>query len=69
MAQSVTTTGLSRAAFDDLKKTLTDLVESLSDSQLLDLADGIHEMLRQRRALRHHHEQRMAERARGSAPI
>lgn len=69
MAQSVTTTGLSRNAFDALKKTLTELVDPLSDSQLLDLADGIHEMLRQRRTLRHHHAQRMLDRSRTSAPI
>jgi hypothetical protein len=63
MAHS-TTTGLTDEAFDRLKQKLIDLVEPLSDSQLLDLADGIHELLRQRRTLRQHHAERMTERAR-----
>ncbi|MBB3873548.1 hypothetical protein [Brevundimonas mediterranea] len=59
-----TTVGLSEPAFETLKHKLIDLVEPLSDSQLLDLADGIHELLRQRRTLRQHHAERMTERAR-----
>ena len=57
-------TGLSDQAVETLKKQLVDLVEPLTDHQLLDLADGIHEMLRQRRAVRQHHAERMNERAR-----
>jgi hypothetical protein len=57
-------TGLSDQAVDTLKKQLVDLVEPLSDHQLLDLADGIHEMLRQRRIVRQHHAERMNERTR-----
>jgi len=57
-------TGLSDQAVDTLKKQLVDLVEPLSDHQLLDLADGIHEMLRQRRIIRQHHAERMNERTR-----
>ena len=52
-------TGLSDKAMETLKKQLVDLVEPLSDHQLLDLADGIHEMLRQRRMVRRHHAERM----------
>ena len=63
MAHS-TTTGLTGEAFDRLKQKLIDLVEPLSDNQLLDLADGIHELLRQRRVLRQHHAERMTERSR-----
>lgn len=57
-------TGLSDKAMETLKKQLVDLVEPLSDHQLLDLADGIHEMLRQRRIVRQHHAERMSERVR-----
>jgi hypothetical protein len=64
MAHATTTTGLTDEAFDRLKQKLIDLVEPLSDSQLLDLADGIHELLRQRRTLRQHQAERMTERAR-----
>ena len=45
-------TGLSDRGLEILKRRLVDLVEPLNDHQLLDLADGIHEMLRQRRAVR-----------------
>jgi len=57
-------TGLSDEAMQTLKTQLVDLVEPLSDHQLLDLADGIHEMLRQRRMVRQHHAERMNKRAR-----
>ncbi|RYG13741.1 MAG: hypothetical protein EON96_12330 [Caulobacteraceae bacterium] len=57
-------TGMSDQAVETLKKQLVDLVEPLTDHQLLDLADGIHEMLRQRRAVRQHHAERMNERVR-----
>ena len=57
-------TGVSDQAFDTLKRRLVDLVEPLSDAQLLELADGIHDMLRQRRTVRQHHAERMNERAR-----
>lgn len=57
--------GLAEAGFHRLRRRLVDLVEPLSDEQLLALADGIHEMLRQRRAVRSHHRQRMSERAGG----
>ena len=68
MAQSaMMTTGLSDKAFDALKQKLVDLVEPLSDGQLLDLADGIHEMLRQRRTVRQHHADRMLERSRSAS--
>ena len=56
--------GLSDSAFQTLKARLVDVVEPLSDAQLLDLADGIHDMLRQRRAVRQHHAERMDQRAR-----
>ena len=56
--------GLSEEAFATLKRQLVDLVEPLTDIQLLDLADGIHEMLRQRRMVRQHHAERMNERTR-----
>ncbi len=56
--------GLSEQALDTLKRRLIDLVEPLSDAQLLELADGIHDMLRQRRTLRQHHAERMNDRAR-----
>ena len=57
-------TGLSDRGLEILKRRLVDLVEPLNDHQLLDLADGIHEMLRQRRAVRQHHAERMNDRAR-----
>ena len=57
-------TGLSEPAFAMLKSKLVDLVEPLNDGQLLELADGIHEMLRQRRIVRQHHAERMNERTR-----
>ena len=57
-------TRLSGPTFEALKRRLVDLVEPLSDTQLLDLADGIHDMLRQRRSVRSHHAQRMGERTR-----
>ncbi|GAA0190661.1 hypothetical protein GCM10009081_00700 [Brevundimonas nasdae] len=41
---------------------MVDLVEPLNDQQLLSLADGIHELLRQRRALRQHHVERLRHR-------
>jgi hypothetical protein len=70
MEPSITTAvGLSDRAFDTLKHKLVDLVEPLSDSQLLDLADGIHELLRQRRTVRQHHAERMLERVRTPPPI
>lgn len=56
-------TGLSDQGLETLKRQLVDLVEPLNDHQLLDLADGIHEMLRQRRAVRQHHAERMKDRA------
>ena len=62
-------TGLSEPAFATLKAKLIDLVEPLNDGQLLELADGIHEMLRQRRMLRQHHAERMNERARHSLDL
>ena len=52
-------TGLSDEAFDTLRKKLVDLVEPLNDAQLLDLADGIHDLIRQRRTVRQHHDERM----------
>ncbi|GAW40399.1 hypothetical protein SH203_00797 [Brevundimonas sp. SH203] len=52
-------TGLSDHGFETLKRQLVDLVEPLTDGQLLELADGIHEMLRQRRMVRRHHAERM----------
>ncbi len=55
---------LSDTTVETLKKTLVDMVEPLSDHQLLDLADGIHEMLRQRRAVRQHHAERLNDRVR-----
>ena len=58
-------TGVSDVALHTLRRRLVDLVEPLSDEQLLDLADGIHEMLRQRRTVRNRHRQRMCERAGG----
>lgn len=62
-------TGLSEAGFATLKSELVDLVEPLNDSQLLELADGIHDMLRQRRMLRQHHADGMNERARHSLDL
>ena len=62
-------TSLSEPAFATLKTKLIDLVEPLNDGQLLELADGIHEMLRQRRMLRQHHAERMNERARHSLDL
>lgn len=56
--------GVSDVAFETLKRRLVDLVEPLNDAQLLELADGIHEMLRQRRTVRQHHAERMNDRAR-----
>ena len=55
-------TGLSDRGLEILKRRLVDLVEPLNDHQLLDLADGIHEMLRQRRTVRRHHAERMQDR-------
>lgn len=55
-------TGLSDEGFEALKRQLVDLVEPLTDGQLLELADGIHEMLRQRRTVRRHHAERMQDR-------
>ena len=52
-------TGLSEQGVEALKRQLVDLVEPLSDGQLLELADGILEMLRQRRMVRRHHAERM----------
>ncbi|WP_438851015.1 hypothetical protein [Brevundimonas nasdae] len=54
--------GLSHVGFDHLRTQLVDLVEPLNDQQLLSLADGIHELLRQRRALRQHHVERLRHR-------
>ena len=56
--------GLSDTAFGTLRRELVDLVEPLTDAQLLALADGIHEMLRHRRAVRQHHAERMSEHVR-----
>ena len=56
-------TGLSEEGFEALKRQLVDLVEPMTDGQLLELADGIHEMLRQRRAVRQHHVERMKDKA------
>jgi hypothetical protein len=56
--------GVSDVALETLKRRLVDLVEPLNDAQLLELADGIHEMLRQRRTVRQHHAERMNDRAR-----
>ncbi len=69
MAQStpVAKPNFSNTAFDTLKHKLVDLVEPLSDSQLLDLADGIHDLLRQRRMVRQHHADRMQQRSRHAA--
>ena len=64
-ATSDPSAGGTERAFDALRRELVDLVEPLSDEQLLDLADGIHEMLRQRRAVRNHHRQRMCDRTGG----
>jgi predicted exporter len=50
---------LSDETVETLKRRLMNMVEPLSDHQLLDLADGIHEMLRQRRAVRQHHAERI----------
>lgn len=61
--------GLSESGFEALKRKLVDLVEPLSDHQLLDLADGIHDLLRQRRAVRQHHADRMSNRIRRSVDI
>lgn len=55
-------TGLSEEGFEALKRQLVDLVEPLTDGQLLELADGIHEMLRQRRTVRRHHAERLQDR-------
>ncbi|WP_287898440.1 hypothetical protein [Brevundimonas sp.] len=55
---------MSDVALETLKRRLVDLVEPLNDAQLLELADGIHEMLRQRRTVRQHHAERMNDRAR-----
>ena len=52
MGATSVSSGLTQRAFEGLRRELVDLVEPLSDEQLLDLADGIHEMLRQRRAVR-----------------
>ena len=60
---------LSDEAVTALKTKLFDLVEPLTDHQLLDLADGIHEMLRQRRAVRQHHAERMNDRARQALDV
>ena len=57
-------TGLSHEGFEALKRQLVDLVEPLTDGQLLELADGIHEMLRRRRMVRQHHAERMNARTR-----
>ena len=65
MGATSVSSGLTQRAFEGLRRELVDLVEPLSDEQLLALADGIHEMLRQRRAVRSHHRQRMSERAGG----
>jgi len=62
-------TGLSEPTFDDLKRRLVDLVEPLNDAQLLELADGIHDMLRQRRSVRRRHAERMDERTRHLAEL
>jgi hypothetical protein len=61
--------GLSEAGFETLKTRLVDLVEPLSDQQLLELADGIHDTLRQRRRVRQHHAERMHERVRHSVDL
>ncbi len=62
-------TGLSERGLDALKRKLVDLVEPLSDHQLLDLADGIHDLLRQRRAVRQRHADRMSDRIRRSVDL
>ena len=62
-------TGLSDRGLEILKRRLVDLVEPLNDHQLLDLADGIHEMLRQRRAVRQHHAERMNDRVRRAVDL
>nr|WP_314436730.1 hypothetical protein [uncultured Brevundimonas sp.] len=62
-------TGLSDQGFEALKRKLVDLVEPLSDHQLLDLADGIHDLLRQRRAVRRRHADRMNDRIRRSVDL
>ncbi len=56
-------TGLSDRGLEILTRRLVDLVEPRNDHQLLDLADGIHEMLRQRRAVRQHHVDRRNDKA------
>ena len=61
--------GVSESALETLKRRLVDLVEPLNDAQLLELADGIHEMLRQRRTVRQHHAERMNDRARHSLDL
>ncbi len=64
-ATSISSAGVAQPAFDRLRRELVNLVEPLNDEQLLDLADGIHELLRQRRAVRNHHRQRMCDRTGG----
>jgi ornithine carbamoyltransferase len=46
----------------------TDLNE-VEVANLLDLADGIHDLLRQRRTVRRHHAERMNDRLRDGLPI
>ena len=59
--------GLSDRGFETLKRRLVELV---GDHQLLDLADGIHDLLRRRRTVRRHHSERMKERLRdGGRPL
>ena len=54
--------GLSDQAYETLRAKLVDLAEPLSDAQLLGLADGLHDLLRQRRTVRQHHVERMVQR-------
>jgi hypothetical protein len=62
--------GLSDRGLETLKRRPVDLVEPLSDHQLLDLADGIHDLLCRRRTVRRHHSERMKERLRdGGRPL
>ncbi len=61
--------GLSDRGFETLKRRLVDLVEPLSDHQLLDLADGIHDVVRPRRTGRRQPAVGMNDRLRDGLPI
>jgi hypothetical protein len=53
---------LSEDQVDSVRRSICDLAEGLTDDQVLCLADGLHDMLRTRRELRHRQHERFERR-------